>query len=194
MPDTPTSDASARIWAFHLVVVSVAGGMFWSVSYPGIHFFLFAASACASVLVACFWLGWIIYVGSTRGGWKRWFLIGPAIGALTVVLLAAGAPVKLRWAASQGAFATVVAGHPIPPPGSAWKSFAVPSRLGLYSITSADWVPGGAIFYEANGAMFDDAGFAYLPGGPTRELNTGLFENPRFRHLGGGWYSWTASW
>lgn len=202
MSDTATRDDAApnalldrrRIWAFHLVVVAVAGVMFCSVSYPGSSFFLFAASGFASVLVGCYWLGWTIYIVSTTGRWRRWFLIGPFIGVLTLVLLGTGAPFKMRWAASQGAFAAAVAGHPIPPPGSAWAPFTVPRRLGLYSITSASWVPGGAVFYEAHGDFFDDAGFAYLPGGPTAELDTSLFESPQFHHLGGGWYSWTASW
>jgi hypothetical protein len=34
----------------------------------------------------------------------------------------------------------------------------------------------------------------YLPTGPTDELDTGVFENPQFRALGGGWYTFTASW
>lgn len=45
--------------------------------------------------------------------------------------------------------------------------------------------PGGAIFYEAHRAGFDDAGFAYL---------NGPLESPRFSHLGGPWYSWSATW
>ncbi|MEV6928045.1 hypothetical protein AB0M46_26570 [Dactylosporangium sp. NPDC051485] len=200
MSDTATSDDAApnagpdrrRIWAFHLVVVAVAGGTLWSVSYPGSHFSLFAASGCASILVGCFWLGWTIYVARTTGGWRRWFLIGPVIGVLTLVLLCTGAPFKMRWAASQGAFAAVVAGHPIPPPGSAWESFTVPRRLGLYSITRAGWMPGGAVFYEAHGDVFYDAGFAYLPGGPTA-VDTALFESSQFRHIGGNWYRWTGT-
>jgi hypothetical protein len=100
----------------------------------------------------------------------------------------------VRWAASRDAFAAIVAGHPIPPAGSEWTPLTVPDRLGSYHIISASWVPGGAIFYEAHGNVFDDAGFAYLPGGPTAELDTVSFEGPRFRHLGGGWYRWTAGW
>ncbi|MET7393317.1 hypothetical protein ABZS66_07470 [Dactylosporangium sp. NPDC005572] len=199
MSDIATSDDAApnagpdwrQIWAFHLLVVAVAGGMFWTASYPGGgDLRLSVLFGCMSVLVGCYWLGWIIYVAWTTSRWRRWFLIGPVIGILTVVLLYTGAPFKMRWAASQGAFAAVVAGHPIPPPGSAREGLTVPHRLGLYSITSAYWVPGGAVFYETHG--WYSAGFAYLPGGPTAEIGTVLFESPRFHHFGGSWYSWTG--
>jgi len=55
-------------------------------------------------------------------------------------------------------------------------------------------VPGGAVFYEEHGVFIDDAGFAYLPDGPTDGLSSVGFENPQFHHLGGPWYRWTASW
>ncbi|MEV4508916.1 hypothetical protein AB0K00_08175 [Dactylosporangium sp. NPDC049525] len=205
MSDTATSDDAALdgpgwrlIWAlwicaFHLVVVAVAGGLLWSLSYPGYHSLLLAASGFASVVVACCWLGLALYVASTTGRWRRWFLIGPVIGVLTLVLLGTGVPLKMRWAANRDAFAAVVAGHPIPPPGSEWQDFTVPRWLGSYIIVGASWVPGGAVFREDQGDFFDSAGFAYLPGGPTGELNTGWLVRPSFQHLGGGWYSWTGN-
>jgi hypothetical protein len=193
---TERNRGSARwpIWAFHFVVAAVAGCVLWSVSYPGSDFLLLAVSAFGSLVLAGIWLGWTIFVASRTGRRWRWFLVGPVIGVLTVMLLASGVPLAIRWAASRDAFAAVVAGHPIPPAGSEWTRLAVPNQLGSYRILSANWVPGGAIFYEAHGNFFDDAGFAYLPAGPTAELDTGAFEAPRFRHLGGGWYRWTASW
>lgn len=182
------------IWAFHLVAAAVAGCVLWSLSYPGFDFYLLVASGWGSLAVAGFWLGWIIFVATRTGRLWRWFVVGPIIGVLTVVLLAVGAPLQVRWAASRDAFAAVVAGHPIPPAGSEWTALPVPNQLGSYPIVFAYWVPGGAVFYEAHGNFIDDAGFAYLPAGPTAELNTGSFEWPRFRPLGGGWYHWTASW
>ncbi|MER7009102.1 hypothetical protein ABT297_39500 [Dactylosporangium sp. NPDC000555] len=182
------------VLAFHLVAGAVAACVLWSMSYPGSNFLVLAASAVGSLVMAGIWLGGTIFVAARTVRRWRWFVIGPVIGVLTVALLAIGAPLQLRWAASRDAFATVVAGHPIPPAGSKWTNLPVPEQLGSYRIIGADWVPGGAVFYEAHGNFFDDAGFAYLPAGPTAELNTGWFEGPRFRQLGGGWYSWTASW
>lgn len=201
MSDTATSDDSAPnvgpdrrlVWAFHLVIVAAASGVLWSESYPGWQLSLLAASGCTSVLVGCFWLGWTIHIASTTDRWRRWFPIAPVIGVLTLVLLCTDAPFKTRWAASQGAFAAAVAGHPIPPPGSAWESLTVPRRLGLYTITSAGWVPGGAIFYEAQGDVFNNAGFAYLPGGPTADVETTARQSAYFHPLGGGWYRWTGT-
>ncbi|MBM7785503.1 hypothetical protein [Tenggerimyces flavus] len=66
--------------------------------------------------------------------------------------------------------------------------------MGSYEVIRVETVPGGVLFYEANGNLFDDAGFAYLPGGPTPELENGGFESPNYRHLGGPWYAFTASW
>ncbi|WP_238008729.1 hypothetical protein KZZ52_03090 [Dactylosporangium sp. AC04546] len=200
MSDTATSDDAAPkagpgwhwIWAFHLVVVAVAGGVLWSVSYPDGDLYLLGAFGCTSVLVGCFWLGWTISVARTTGRRRGWFLAGPVVGVLTLALLCTGAPFKMRWAASRGAFAAVVAGHPIPPPGSEWEGFIVPRRLGLYSITEAGWVPGGAVFYEAHGGLYG-AGFAYLPGGPTAELDTVELYWPQFKHLGGSWYRWIGN-
>ncbi|MFC4042205.1 hypothetical protein ACFO1B_27585 [Dactylosporangium siamense] len=185
--------APGLIWAFHLVAGAVAGCVLWSRSYPGSDSFLLAAGGVAALAMAGVWLGWTIVVAN-RTGRRWWFVVAPVIAVLTLVLLAVGAPLRMRWSAGRQAFAAVVAGHPIPPAGSEWTQFDVPERLGSYRVVVAYWVPGGAVFYEGHGNLFDDAGFAYLPAGPTAELNTGLFEGPRFRSLGGGWYQWTASW
>ncbi|WP_433608760.1 hypothetical protein ACQP2P_36410 [Dactylosporangium sp. CA-139114] len=97
-----------QLWAVHVLVAAAVGGVLWPVSYPGGDSFLFMAGGCASVLIGCCWLGWTVYVARTAGGWRSWFLIGPVIGVLTMVLLCTGAPRKMRWAASRCAFAAVV--------------------------------------------------------------------------------------
>lgn len=50
------------------------------------------------------------------------------------------------------------------------------------------------VFDDSKGALFDFAGFAYLPSGPFDGLHTGSFEAPEFRSIGAGWYRWTARW
>ncbi|MET8832977.1 hypothetical protein ABZV78_03545 [Micromonospora sp. NPDC004540] len=117
------------------------------------------------------------------------------IVVFVLALLVAGAPLQARWAMSRGAFEQVVATLPTTSPVSGeWSSVPVPSRIGAYRITAAYPVPGGVVFHDANGYLIDDAGFAYLPQGPTPDLKTPDFESPVFKHLGGAWYSWTASW
>lgn len=52
----------------------------------------------------------------------------------------------------------------------------------------------GVVFYDSVGAFIDDAGFAYLPDGPSPDMANGSFENPQWFALGNHWYAWTASW
>jgi hypothetical protein len=180
------------VWGFHLLVGGTAAVMLFSWSYPGVHVYLFWAGGAVAGLLGCWWLGWIVYVTTTTGRRWRWFLVGPAIAVLTASLMAAAVPLQLRWAASRAAFDAVVAGHPLPPKGSEWRNFDVPARVGTYRIDAAYWVPGGAVFFEANGAFIDEAGFAYLPGGPGPDLPNTNFEAPQYKSLGGGWYSFTS--
>jgi len=201
MVDVATSDDASPdagpdrrwTWVLHLFIVATGGGVLWSVSYPGSNVSLFAVSGCASVAAGCCWLGWTVFVAGRTGGWQRWFPIGPVIGVLALVLLCTGAPFKMRWAAGRNAFAALVAGHSLPPPGSPWERLSVPHRLGLYTIKDAGWVPGGAIFSETHGDVFYDASFAYLPSGPTRDVETAMGQSANFHHIGGDWYRWSAT-
>jgi hypothetical protein len=54
-------------------------------------------------------------------------------------------------------------------------------------------VPGGAFFSETHGDVFYDAGFAYLSGGPTRDVETAMGQSANFHHIGGDWYRWSAT-
>lgn len=67
-------------------------------------------------------------------------------------------------------------------------------RVGMYDVVRVEKRGSAVFFYEANGALADDAGFAHLPDGPVPELANGNFEYAEFRHLGDNWYAWTASW
>ncbi len=67
-------------------------------------------------------------------------------------------------------------------------------RVGLYRVERVWKVPGGVIFFDEAGELFDYAGFAYFPGGPSPDLHSGSFENPKFHPIGDGWYTWTTSW
>ena len=88
----------------------------------------------------------------------------------------------------------VVATAPVPSGPDEWTGLDIAGRIGSYTIWNVDQVGDPLIFYERQGALFNDAGFAYLPSGPFAELSTGWFEAPRFRHLGGPWHSFVASW
>ena len=130
-------------------------------------------------------------VAKRRGsqhGRAAWFAVAP-LGALALaLLLVASVPLRVRWELSKSSFAADVRAHPREGPG--WH----PRRIGSYRITSVHVVPEGILFYDYVGALADDAGFAYLPGGPSTEMASGDFENPQWFALGDGWYGWTASW
>jgi hypothetical protein len=184
----------SSLWVFHAVVAVAAGCLLWAFSVPGISVLLAAGAVLVLGLATLLWAAGVeaFRLRGTRSSW--WFLVTPAMGVMVVALLYAGLPLQARWALSRDAFEAVVDDLPEAPVGTEWTRLTVPGRLGAFRITAAYRVPGGAVFYEANGSLFDDAGFAYLPGGPNPSLENGSFESPAFKHLGGGWYSWTASW
>ncbi|WP_117215952.1 hypothetical protein [Allorhizocola rhizosphaerae] len=91
----------------------------------------------------------------------------PVLTPTVILMVVLQLPLHARWAVSRPAFdrfAAEMAADPDATP-SGW--------IGAYEITHARRVSGGWIFYEANGNLFDDAGFACLPTGPTDDLGDG---------------------
>ena len=193
---------------FHAVLAVAVVAFLWSRSVPGIALMEDLASTAALGLVALVWFGrGVSYLLARRRGVTRarprarrrarWFLAAPVAGALTLALAGLDAPLRARWALSRGAFEHVVETGPPSSPDAGrdgWQGIEAPDRIGLYRITSASRFGEAVLFWEAHGAFVDDAGFAYLPDGPDPALESGWFESPQFRHLGGPWYAWTASW
>lgn len=120
----------------------------------------------------------------------RWFVAAPLAGVLALGAAWTDLPLRTRWALAKDDFARQL---PAALADSTYRDIR-PHRLGTYNIVAIDRNLDAVIFTEATGDLFDDAGFAYLPNGPHRELANGSFENPQFVSLGGHWYSWTASW
>lgn len=181
--------------AFHLAVVAGAALLLWAYSYPGVSFLSLVVAVGVLGLAVLAWLVWVAMFGIRRRRWSWWFVPAPLIGVLVVALVVTDVPLRSRWAMSRGAFEAIVA--TMPPAGMVeqdWARVPVPTRIGAYHITAAVMVPEGVLFWEATGSALDDAGFAYLPDGPKPTLRSGSFEAPSFTHLGGAWYSWTASW
>ena len=118
------------------------------------------------------------------------------IAAMAVlVVLATFTPmaVRARFEFSRGAFDDYAAEVLTDARRFALVDPTAPERLGSFEILDVRVVPEGLLIYDSNGAFFDDAGFAYLPDGRFPP-GDGSFENPQFRSLGGGWYSFTSSW
>lgn len=194
-PTASAKDHPGWVFLFHGVVVLAAAGFLYSLSFPGIAYFLAAATSVALLGLAIAWLVQLVMFCAARrrgqgAGRGLRFVIAPVVGALVVVSAWTGAPLYLRWAASRSSFDHAV---------KASQNGGTPDRglfgrIGLYRISRIKAVPNGLLFYEATGDLFDDAGFAYLPAGPSPALANGSFENPQWRALGNDWYAWTASW
>lgn len=189
-------DGELRWGTFTAVVVAAGIALLWSVSLPGFGYTLFLVAVVVLAVTGVLWLLRLIRAWRRGSGWSWWFAVGPVWVLMLGLLIVAGVPLTVRWEISRPWFEAQVAGLPLVTFSDSedWHGRDVPPVVGLYRIVSLDQAPAGVIFYEANGSLFDDAGFAYLPAGLQQSLETGSFENPQFRHLGGRWYAWTASW
>lgn len=162
-------------------------GLF-AVSVPGFMFFPMMLALLISAPLALVWVVWA-FIHLAHARWTRWLLVGPAMLTMTIAVGFIEVPLKLRFAASKGAFETALREAN----ESADPSFQE-RRIGLYKITYVQSLSGGGTaFFESNGSLFDDAGFAYLPVPPPPHYDGGL-KAGRFRHLSGNWYSFESSW
>lgn len=193
----PVSDATQRHrgladpprWRFHILLVTAALPVLWAFSVPGLAFHWLLVGLELFAVAGLVWLIRLVSRLASRRGWSWWFVVAPLTVIALFELVAASVPLKARWAFSNASFEAAVAALP---PVQGYIS--PPARVGSYAITSVERLSKGAIFTEANGDVFNSAGFAYLPDGPTADLENGSFEDPQWTPLGGPWYSWTASW
>lgn len=190
-------------WGFAALLILLVLAFAWTLSKPGTGF-IGTYLVLGSVLVVPALLITVAALSVILPRGRRLLGVAPiaiavAATALWTVTWVTQWPLDARFTASESDFQAVVdridlaATQNVVADG--WGDpVVVPETVDTYKIDSAWVVHGGVIFYEANGNFFDDAGFAYLPQGPTNDLAHGGFESPQWRHLGGAWYSWTASW
>lgn len=183
---------------FHWAASLVALFLLSAVSVPGIDFFGFLFGAYALGIAAVIWLVRLLAFGiaTTRGRSKgriAWFMVAPMGAVVTLLLLATSAPFEARWALSRPAFEAAV--RDLPPESPSRPGFLerneVPGCCGLYSVHQVSRYQGAVAFRESTGDFVDDAGFLYSPDG---YLPQDIGEAPQYRHIGGPWYAWTASW
>ena len=184
----------------HTQVALVAAVLIWAYSYPaGPHLLLLMIAVVWLLGLVPAWLLTGIRSIRTRQGVRppaTRLLVAPVIGLVTVLTIAIGLPLQLRWELSQPSFESVVASaDPGANPTGDWRESAIdaPARLGLFRVTSVEQYGESIIFYEAVGDLFNEAGFAYLPDGPTDELSPfGPWERVEWFHLDGPWYTFFA--
>lgn len=184
--------ARAPRWPFHAVLGGGLLCLMWAASPPGGNYALVLYALAAVGLCGAAWVGRLLLaMRARRVSWS--FALTPALVAVTTGLIAMDVPFQLRWALSRPAFVRVVADWERRP--GADPRAVVPNRVGTYRVPQAFAVPGGYVFREASGGFLDDVGFAYLPQGPrASSAPAGWESSPVYRHLGGPWYTWRASW
>lgn len=178
---------------FHLLVVVAVLGWLWSWSVPGTHFMVLMASSFALLVGAVLWgIHLVAFVVVRRRGRPAsgapLFLLAPVVGTVALALVAAGVPLDARWSLSRSAFEDVV--------GDALEDDDYRStderRIGLYTVNDVDRHGEVVVFHVPAGGFIDPAGFAYLPEGPLPEIGEVGLNQPRFRHIGGPWYTFAA--
>jgi hypothetical protein len=181
---------------FHGALVATGLVVLWAFSFPGIHFLAVVPCIWVVGIAAVTWLvRGVTYLRSRRraahSGTALLFAIAPAGALVLALVLHANFPLRARWQSSKSDFQNAVEEVRAEPANwASWK----PRRIGTYTITSVRIVDEGVIFYDEVGALSDDAGFAYLPHGPSTKMANASFENPQWLALGDHWYAWTASW
>jgi hypothetical protein len=167
-------------------------------------------------LLAAIAVGWLVMVTIAltrllRGSRHRvgWHLVAvPLIGVVVVAARVTDAPLRVRFEPARAEFTEFAEqaladaeGVPfgdaesmrISDPAFNLLNPDVPLSIGGFRLRGARVLPEGVVIFDRTGALFDDAGFAYLPDGEF-PAGDGSFESPSFRSLGGDWYAFTSSW
>lgn len=175
--------------AVHVVVLGLCLMWLVSLSTPGGIVVLMLITLPLAALAMFGWFVWTIHCLANRE--RTWWLaVIPALAATTVALTMIDAPLKLRFAASEGALNDAVSAVR----ASGTSASDARGRIGFFSIASVASLPGGGLaFYEAKGSFLADAGFAYLPTPPSTNYDGGLYGG-HFQHLRGHWYTFTSGW
>jgi hypothetical protein len=199
-PDGDHESLFTRVpgWLFHALLAATLLALLWAMSTPEWLFLVWFLGALFLFLLVVVWLVLaLVDVRSRRKhgapGTPRVLLVAPCLVLIAFGLAAVDAPLTARWLISRPSFEEVVEATP-PATGDAWQQVGGPQRLGLYDVRLVFRVRDAVVFYETSGGFLDDSGFACLPSGPFPELEDSSFEGPQFEHLGGCWYTWTASW
>ena len=176
----------ARV-AVHVFVLGLCLMWLVSLSTPGGMDVLMLITLPLGGLAMFGWFVWTIHCLANRE--RTWWLaVIPALAVATVAFTMIDAPLKLRFATSEGALNDAVSAVR----ASGTSTSDARGRIGSFSITSVESLPGdGIAFYEGNRSFLSQAGFAYLPTSPSTGFDGGI-EGGHFEHLRGHWYAFTS--
>lgn len=177
-------------WWFHSLLALPALALLWSQSVPGDDLLWLLLGFLGCVVMGIIWLTRLTLCLEGGGRPRSWLLVAPAMGVAVIALGITDAPLRLRFELSRSDLNAAVAALP-----QDARTGGDVGEVGSYEITYWWRARDGVILNEAHGSgITNDAGFAYLPDGPTPGLANPIFESPQFTALGDGWYAWTASW
>ncbi|NHC16141.1 hypothetical protein [Motilibacter deserti] len=178
--------ATVPRWPFHAALALPTAALLWAESFPGRPALWWTLGVLGLALGALTWLARLGLSRARRDPWSWWFVVGPVAGALVLAFVAVDGPLRVRWALGEDRFRD--AAQRVLDTGNGEPT---PLRLGTYTITSLEPVPGGVLMDEVTGTPGGRAGFAYLPdGGLERLAAEGYLTLAESRGLGGGWYAW----
>ncbi|WP_157676962.1 hypothetical protein [Auraticoccus monumenti] len=193
-----TSARRPPTWLAGLRATTVVAGAVaaWGFSFPGQPVLPVLLALVASVVAA---VGAVVWVGSLPRSRRHRLGVGLVLVAVVGLAAAAELPARARFLPSAPVFSLVAGLSDRPPaPGTVFGAEhrgPCPAVVGLELVSHCVTVPGGLLLFDhAGSALFDDAGWAYLPWGPDVVVEEGWFERPEFIHLVGDWYAFSSSW
>ena len=179
-------------WLFHAAVGVPGLALLWATSSPFGYELQLTASLGLVALAAVWALRLVLCVRARRRdaptGDMRWFLVAPLLGALTVALVVADVPLRVRWAAGEAAFEDA-ADQVLAEGAEEWTD---QRRVGLFEVERVYVLENGVFFQSPERGFLTISGFARLPDGPNEDVSPlGEPSHTGYRHFTGDWYIWT---
>ena len=184
-------------WIVHVLLGLALLVFLATSSVPGS---LFRAAVWATLVVLVLVLTWVArvagYLVARRAGRAEgspwWLVVAPLLLVVTLLLVATDVPLQVRFAQAKGDFEDRVeqidAGET-----EGERAVDLGGRYGTFDISRVGETSDGnaIVFFTSKGGLFQDVGFAYIPGDPD-EVDLELIGDPQLTSLGDDWYAFTA--
>jgi hypothetical protein len=176
-------------WGFPLLLGVSCVLLVIDSSTPGWGTLLTAFVLLLWIPLGLVWCARVVLRFAGRGRWRD-VVVPPVVVLATLGVAASDVPLQVRFDLARGSLDELVDSLP---PGDEYVE--VDRWVGTYPIVAAARVPGGVVLKDGVGSgIVDSGGLARLPAGPTDDLEDVGFESPQWHDLGGGWWSFSASW
>lgn len=168
----------------------IAGAvLLWATSLPGSDFGLVMYAVLAGVVLCAAWLVRTLCFLITTKRFSWWILVVPAVVVLCLGLSAAQAPLRVRFALAENAFARAADTAAADPQAAD----TLAGDIGGYPVSAVAVYRDRVYFTVAGGGFLDQSGFALLPAGPPA-VDDPLGESVTVTALTGDWYVFSSTW